>query len=222
MGASRRACSDPSCREQSRASRPPPQARHRLSKMADNVQLYDPAMAHAADTEYFVRRGMNKGYQLFSFLAPPVYIAFAVSRYGRSHLTVNRLLRATWVGGASGTCRTLFACTPFLTYVCNPPNAGIVTGGGFEYVRSAYSNPENVRNRRIRATYDVRLCPASCTEFNELTSRQTASLRADDHSTIGGVLCAVVTPALFWKRANAINCECVYVNLHDSSSRQLQ
>ena len=74
-----------------------------VSDMADNVQLFDPATAHAADTEYFVRRGMNKGYQLFSFLAPPVYVAFAVSRYGRSHITVNRLLRATWVGGAGGT-----------------------------------------------------------------------------------------------------------------------
>ena len=33
------------------------------------------------------------------------------------------------------------------------------------------------------------------------------SLRADDHSTIGGILFAVLTPALFWKRANAFNCQ---------------
>ena len=36
---------------------------------------------------------------------------------------------------------------------------------------------------------------------------QTASIRADDHSTIGGILFAVITPALFWKRANSINRE---------------
>lgn len=32
---------------------------------------------------------------------------------------------------------------------------GGVGGGAFEYGRSAYSNAENVRNRRIKATYDV-------------------------------------------------------------------
>ncbi|KAI0797749.1 hypothetical protein C8Q75DRAFT_862003 [Abortiporus biennis] len=123
------------------------------------------AEAHAVDTEFFVRRGMTKGYQLLSLAAPPVYVAFTISRYGRSHINVNRLLRATWVGGA----------------------IGVAGGGAFEYVRSAYSNPENVRTRRIQVTYD------------------TASIRADDHSTIGAILFAVFTPALFWKRANSIN-----------------
>jgi hypothetical protein len=36
---------------------------------------------------------------------------------------------------------------------------------------------------------------------------QTASLRADDHATIGGILFAVLTPAIFWKRASTVNCE---------------
>lgn len=36
---------------------------------------------------------------------------------------------------------------------------------------------------------------------------QTASLRADDHSTIGAILFAVLTPAIFWKRASTVNCE---------------
>ena len=58
--------------------------------------------AHSADVEYFVRRGMTKGYQLLSLLTPPVYAVFAVSRYGRSHLSVNRILRATWMGGSFG------------------------------------------------------------------------------------------------------------------------
>lgn len=70
--------------------------------MADSVNIMDPSHMYAADTEYFVRRGMTKGYQLLSLFAPPVYVAFAVSRYGRSHLSVNRILRATWVGGSLG------------------------------------------------------------------------------------------------------------------------
>ena len=70
--------------------------------MADNVLIFDPTQAHAADTEYFVRRGMTKGYQILSLLTPPLYAAFAISRYGRSHINVNRLLRATWLGGSAG------------------------------------------------------------------------------------------------------------------------
>nr|VWO98723.1 Uncharacterized protein [Ganoderma boninense] len=123
------------------------------------------AQAHNADIEYFVRRGMTKGYQLASLLTPVVYTVFATTRYGRSHINMNRLLRATWMGGS----------------------IGIVGGGAFEYARSAYSNPEKVRIRRFRTAYD------------------TSSLRADDHSTIGGILFAVITPALFWKRANSLN-----------------
>jgi hypothetical protein len=36
---------------------------------------------------------------------------------------------------------------------------------------------------------------------------QAASLRADDHSTIGAILFAVLTPAILWKRASVVNCE---------------
>lgn len=70
--------------------------------MADNVDIFDVTAAHAADTEFFVRRGMTKGYEIMSLLVPPAYAAFAISRYGRSQVTVNRLLRATWVGGSVG------------------------------------------------------------------------------------------------------------------------
>ncbi|KAI0807270.1 hypothetical protein C8Q74DRAFT_1226823 [Fomes fomentarius] len=133
--------------------------------MSDNFAVAATSQAHDADIEFFVRRGMTKGYQLLSLLTPPLYAVFAVTRYGRSHLNVNRLLRATWMGGS----------------------LGIVGGGGFEYARSAYSNPEKVRIRRFRTAYD------------------TSSIRADDHSTIGGILFAVIMPALFWKRANSIN-----------------
>ncbi|KAL4074678.1 hypothetical protein V8B97DRAFT_1732660 [Scleroderma yunnanense] len=78
------------------------------------------------------------------------YIAFVLARKGRGHLSVNRFLRATWVGGAAESQATL-------------------------------------RNRRLRDAYD------------------TASLRADDHATIGALLFAVLTPALLWKRANTAN-----------------
>ena len=70
--------------------------------MSDNFTVAATPQAHNADIEFFVRRGMTKGYQLLSLLAPPVYTVFAVSRYGRSHLSVNRLLRATWMGGSLG------------------------------------------------------------------------------------------------------------------------
>ena len=72
-----------------------------LVDMADLAVATTPE-AHSADVEYFVRRGMTKGYQLLSLLTPPVYAVFAVTRYGRSHLSVNRILRATWMGGSLG------------------------------------------------------------------------------------------------------------------------
>ena len=71
-------------------------------EMADRITENEIAQAHTADTEYFVRRGMTKGYQIASLVTPPIYAAFVLSRYGRSHLTVNRILRSTWVGGATG------------------------------------------------------------------------------------------------------------------------
>jgi hypothetical protein len=121
--------------------------------------------ARIADTQYLVRRSMTKGYQLFSILTPPVYIGLSLYRKGRGHITVNRLLRATWLGGV----------------------AGISSGGAFEYVRSSNSTSETLRSRRIRAAID------------------RASHRADDHATIGALLFAVLTPAIFWKHGAAIH-----------------
>lgn len=62
----------------------------------------EPKVILSADVEYLVRRSMTKGYQLFSLLTPPIYTAFVLTRRGRSHFTLNRLLRATWLGGAAG------------------------------------------------------------------------------------------------------------------------
>jgi len=71
---------------------------------AESAEGADAEYARLADIEYLIRRSMTKGYQLFSLLTPPIYAGFSLyHRKGRSHLTVNRLLRATWLGGAAGT-----------------------------------------------------------------------------------------------------------------------
>ena len=64
-------------------------------------------------------------------------VANEISKYGRGHITVNRFLRATWVGGS----------------------AGVVGGGAFEYARSQWTDAEKLRNRRLMATYNVRTYP---------------------------------------------------------------
>ncbi|KAG1858362.1 hypothetical protein DFJ58DRAFT_658849 [Suillus subalutaceus] len=120
---------------------------------------------HAADVEVLMRRGMTKGYEVFSLLTPPVYAAFVLMRKGKGHFTVNRFLRAAWVGGA----------------------VGCAGGGALEYFRSSRASEVTVTNRRLQHAYDA------------------ASLRADDHSTIGAILFAVLTPAIFWKRASTVN-----------------
>lgn len=58
--------------------------------------------AHAADAEYLTRKAMTLGYQISSLLAPPIYIAFVLTKRGRAAFSVNRLLRATWIGGLGG------------------------------------------------------------------------------------------------------------------------
>jgi hypothetical protein len=65
---------------------------------------------NAADVQFLVRRSMTKGYQLFSFLTPPAYAAFILARKGRAQFSINRFLRATWVGGAVGKVLAYFIC----------------------------------------------------------------------------------------------------------------
>lgn len=86
-----------------------------------------------ADVEVLVRRSMTKGYELFSLLTPPAYTTFILARKGRGHFTMNRFLRATWVGGT----------------------IGCVGGGAFEYVRSAYADEVTIRRRRLLDAYDA-------------------------------------------------------------------
>jgi len=120
---------------------------------------------HAADTEYLVRKAAGTGYQFASLLIPPVYTALILARRGRGTLSVNRLLRATWVGGLGGG----------------------LTCGGLAYGWYARSNEEFVKTKRLQTVYDDR------------------RVRADDHAMIGTFLMSVLTPALFWHRAHAVN-----------------
>ncbi|TFK42779.1 hypothetical protein BDQ12DRAFT_676790 [Crucibulum laeve] len=89
--------------------------------------------AHAADTDYLVRQAMTTGYQLGSLLTPPAYLAFILARRGRGSFSLNRLLRATWIGGLGGTA----------------------SAGGIAYARYAYSHEDSVRARRIKTAYDT-------------------------------------------------------------------
>ncbi len=110
--------------------------------------------ARVADTQYLVRRSMTKGYQLFSIITPPIFIGFSLFRKRSSHITVNRLLRATWLGGVAGMYPP--QDVPISAYIShNFVLIGIGSGGAVEYVRSANSNPETLRSRRIRAALDV-------------------------------------------------------------------
>ena len=58
--------------------------------------------AQVVDTEYLVRQASTAGYQWASLLVPPAYIAYVTVRRGRGALSLNKALRATWVGGFSG------------------------------------------------------------------------------------------------------------------------
>jgi hypothetical protein len=118
---------------------------------SENIDLEN---ARIADTQYLVRRSMTKGYHLFSILTPPIYIGFNLFRKRSSHISVNRLLRATWLGGVAGMYRTAGCHSiPYISHIIM--HTGIGGGGAVEYVRSANSNPETLRSRRIRAALDV-------------------------------------------------------------------
>jgi len=117
------------------------------------------------DTEYLVRQAMTTGYQWSSLLVPPVYIAYVLARRGRVTLSINRILRASWVGGLGGT----------------------IASGGVGYLQYANLSEESVRMKRLTTAYNTNL------------------LRRNDHSTIGGILGAVLIPAILWKRASIVN-----------------
>ena len=135
--------------------------------MAESTELMltEQRMAHSADVDFLVRKAMNTGFQVFSLVTPAAYTAFVIARKGRAAWSLNRTLRATWLGGIGGTAAF----------------------GGGAYLRYANTSFETTRVYRIESAYD------------------TDRIRREDHSTIGAVLMAVVTPALLWKRASAVN-----------------
>ncbi|KAH9954525.1 hypothetical protein BGW80DRAFT_1400935 [Lactifluus volemus] len=77
---------------------------------ARRSEITDIEHSRLAEAERFFRHY----YPLFYIAMPPLYAGTSLLRKGRGHLTVNHLLRATWLGGA----------------------AGIVSGGAIEYIRS--------------------------------------------------------------------------------------
>jgi len=58
--------------------------------------------AHDTDTKFLLHQSMKTGYQAFSILTPPVYTACVLLTRGRAW-SLNRFLRATWIGGLTGT-----------------------------------------------------------------------------------------------------------------------
>ncbi|KAF9052723.1 hypothetical protein BJ165DRAFT_1523491 [Panaeolus papilionaceus] len=65
--------------------------------------------------------------------------------------------------------------------------AGGALAGGVGYVRYTSAKEDTVRAQRITTAYN------------------TSILRRNDHATIGGLVSAVLVPAIFWKRANVVN-----------------
>ncbi len=162
------------------------------------------ALARLADTEYLVRRSVTKGYQLFSILTPPIYAGISIFRKGRGHLTVNRLLRATWLGGAAGRCYEI-SDVPYIPHIFIQvlPVVGLLSMSG---PRIQVQRPFALAGSAQHTTY-VRCYLAHSHDPDALPIffSQTDALRADDHATIGALLCAVLTPAIFWKRGTAIH-----------------
>ncbi|PPQ64005.1 hypothetical protein CVT24_009379 [Panaeolus cyanescens] len=65
--------------------------------------------------------------------------------------------------------------------------SGAALTGTAAYLRYDNSTEDSVRAQRITTAYD------------------TSALRRNDHATIGGLVSAVLVPAIFWKRANVVN-----------------
>ncbi|KAG5645877.1 hypothetical protein DXG03_005024 [Asterophora parasitica] len=65
--------------------------------------------------------------------------------------------------------------------------AGTAGSGGLAYAWYSSCSEQDLRSKRLKAAYD------------------TDRVRAEDHATIGAVLFSVLTPGIFWKRANVLN-----------------
>lgn len=96
------------------------------------------------DMAYVIRHSMKKGYQALSLITPPAYAAISLYRHGRRGFNINKLLRATWIGGG----------------------IGVGMGGGAAWLRLRSQSPESVHDRRIRLMYNV--CTFQNRKSNEL------------------------------------------------------
>lgn len=159
------------------------------------------------DREYLVRRSMLKGYQFGSLIAPPLYTALVLARRrgGALPWSLNRMLRATWIGGVAGKPFSVLAA---IVAIPHGNASGVAQGGALEFLRTSYEDNFRLRTRHISAMYNVSCfsCMLQDTPKRLYTCfPQRSSIRADDHSTIGAILGALLTPAIFWKRARSIH-----------------
>ncbi|TRM59379.1 hypothetical protein BD626DRAFT_409117 [Schizophyllum amplum] len=90
-------------------------------------------LSSVADIQFLARKGMTTGYEVMSLLTPAAYTAYVLVKRGRSALYVNRILRATWIGGAIGA-------------------AG---GGALSYARHSSSTVDALQRRRMHVMYDA-------------------------------------------------------------------
>ncbi|KIJ37711.1 hypothetical protein M422DRAFT_177593 [Sphaerobolus stellatus SS14] len=85
------------------------------------------------DLAFLIRHAMTKGYQAFSLLAPPCYVLSALYRRGRKGISINNLLRTTWIAGGVGT----------------------TLGGAAAWFRLKSQPPESLYDRRFRLMHNV-------------------------------------------------------------------
>ena len=114
---------------------------------------YSKGSVMTADREYLVRRSMLHGYQYGSLATPPLYLAYSLVQ--RRPLVVNRVLRATWIGGILGMSSS--RALRVLSNNCNFNSAGVWTGAIIQHSMIAGLDEGTLRNRRVQALYDVRI-----------------------------------------------------------------
>jgi len=128
-----------------------PQARHRRRRRQKHLITVEMAVegTHAADVEFLVRRSMTKGYQLFSLLTPPAYVTFILARKGRAQFSINRFLRATWVGGAVGKLLP----SPFSLWFTLVQDARLVEGSNMFGPPTPARSPSEIGTSVVPTTY---------------------------------------------------------------------
>jgi len=115
-----------------------------------------------ADVQALLKHNAFRGYQFASAAAPPLYIGLALVR--RRHLSFNRLLSATGIGGV----------------------AGAVAGLGVGTMQYGNAPGDQLTSARAKLAYDAK------------------QIRLNDYCTLGGILGAVLTPALLYTRTRLV------------------